>query len=823
MRTCVMANRQKGKKWFRPALELLEDRLPPAMSPFVEPPVLASQNGVLTATLIEAQSPTMIGDVSVINPWTYNGSYVGPTLMANPGDLLDITIVNNLPDGQTTNLHTHGLHVSPVGDSDNILLQIAPGEEHHYQIQIPADHPQGLYWYHPHHHGEVFSQISMGLSGMLVIGRPDGGPSQLNGLPQHVLGLQNALLAGNQINVPVPFSDVNAQTFTVNGQLQPHLDLPVGQYQVFNIADIGNKAFYRLQVFDTGTNLPVPLLTVAADGNPYTQVRQSPFLDVSPGQRWSFVLAPPSAGANAVAGTYELRTLGYFDGVHAWPPRTLMTMNYVGNAISLPPAPVADGTPLTPPNQNYVDLRNLPVAAHRVVRFDNDGMGAQLINDAAFPDNPVFQPRLNTVEEWTVENPTTVDHPFHLHVNSQQVVLAPDQPTGLPYYQDVINVPAGQSVTIRIQFLDELGLTVYHCHRTDHEDHGMMAAVNVVPEAPFFAVAANAGQKPRIKVFNPVTGTLVTSFFAFPRSYRGGVNVAVADVNGDGVYDLVVAKTHGQSRIKVIDGTQLDQIDVATGIPSSALLGDFLTYSPAFHGGVYVAAGYVNGDNKADIIVGAGSGGPPRVKIIDATKLDQVGTNFVIIPNALLADFNAFGIDFRGGVRVAAADLDGNGRLEVITAKGPGSTPLVRVFDGVDLQILDSFLAYAHGFRGGVYVAAGNTSGTAFAKLITGAGANGTPKVNVYAVPTDHTAHASASGHEPAQQSDHPAASGGYLEKIDSFFAYKRADRDGVRVSSLHAPATSVPYGGSHDDIVTTPAIGDGTDFSIFHRNHHDS
>src|SRR5262245_17432409 len=127
--------RQRFARRVRPEIESLENRLAPAA--FVEPPVIQSHNGVLTATLTEAVGPAIVGDTTVVNAMTYNGSYVGPTLMANPGDLLDITIVNNLPAGETTNLHTHGLHVSPLGNSDDILLDIEPGESNHYRIQIP--------------------------------------------------------------------------------------------------------------------------------------------------------------------------------------------------------------------------------------------------------------------------------------------------------------------------------------------------------------------------------------------------------------------------------------------------------------------------------------------------------------------------------------------------------------------------------------------------------------------------------------------------------------------------------------------------------------
>src|SRR5262249_53965371 len=139
------------------------------------------------------------------------------------------------------------------------------------------------------------------------------------------------------------------------------------------------------------------------------------------------------------------------------------------------------------------------------------------------------QPRLNTVEEWTLINPTAEAHPFHLHTNPQQVLQAQflppsgqTQPRGRPNFQDVINVPARDihtntpgMVKIRIEFKNFLGEIVYHCHRVDHEDMGMMALVNMIPEKPTYAVGANAGQAPQVQVFNPVTAERVSRFLAF--------------------------------------------------------------------------------------------------------------------------------------------------------------------------------------------------------------------------------------------------------------------------------------------------------------------
>ena len=87
-----------------------------------------------------------------------------------PGDVLRLTLANELD--QTTNLHTHGLHVSPEGNGDNVFRMVEPGERATYEYVVPTDHPTGTFWYHPHHHGTVADQVFGGLFGALVVAAP---------------------------------------------------------------------------------------------------------------------------------------------------------------------------------------------------------------------------------------------------------------------------------------------------------------------------------------------------------------------------------------------------------------------------------------------------------------------------------------------------------------------------------------------------------------------------------------------------------------------------------------------------------------------------
>jgi hypothetical protein len=211
--------------------------------------------------------------------------------------------------------------------------------------------------------------------------------------------------------------------------------------------------------------------------------------------------------------------------------------------------------------------------------------------------------------------------------------------------------------------------------------------------------------------------------------------VATGDVTGDGIDDVITAPgTGGGPHVKVFDG--------ATG----ALVREWMAYDPAFRGGMFVAAGDVTGDGIADVVTGAGTGGGPHVKAFDPRT------------GAEVRSFMAYGETFRGGVTVAAADVDGDGRADIITGAGPGGGPHVKVFSGADGSVLRSFLAFDAAFRGGVFVAGGRANADANGDIVVGAGTGGGPHVRVF--------------------------SGADLSELWSFFAYGESFRGGVTVAA---------------------------------------
>src|SRR5205807_2103282 len=124
-----------------------------------------------------------------------------------------------------------------------------------------------------------------------------------------------------------------------------------------------------------------------------------------------------------------------------------------------------------------------------------------------------------------------------------------------------------------------------------------------------------------------------------------------------------------------------------------SLLASFFPFAQGFTGGVFVAAADLNGDGHADVIVGAGAGGGPQVNAYSGANLSQ-----------LLLSFFAYDQSFTGGVRVGAADADGDGKPDIFTGKGPGSDPAVRRFSGLTGALIDQFFAYNQSFSSGIFV-----------------------------------------------------------------------------------------------------------------------
>ena len=203
---------------------------------------------------------------------------------------------------------------------------------------------------------------------------------------------------------------------------------------------------------------------------------------------------------------------------------------------------------------------------------------------------------------------------------------------------------------------------------------------------PAIFVGSGPDHAPVVKAYDAETGDLKFSLLAYESTFDGGVRVGTGDFTGDGIPDVVTAPGPGRApRIKVFDGTTGDQI--------SGAVGSFLAYSPTFEGGVHVAAADVNGDGMNDVVTGAVVSTGARVRAFSGAD------------GSVIADFIVSGSAFDNGIKVAAADISGDGKAEVVVGAGIGGGGLVRTYDpltGTMLSVpLGNFRAFGTSYSGG--------------------------------------------------------------------------------------------------------------------------
>jgi hypothetical protein len=283
-------------------------------------------------------------------------------------------------------------------------------------------------------------------------------------------------------------------------------------------------------------------------------------------------------------------------------------------------------------------------------------------------------------------------------------------------------------------------------------------------EQGVIAVGAGEGGVPVVRVYLDRRGQAFHDFMAYDVNFQGGVRVAVGDVTGDGVLDVVTAPgPGGEPLVRVFDGQDF------------SLVSQFFAYDQRMPSGVWVALADITGAGRADVVTGAGDGGGPHVRVFD-------GMN-----GRVKAQFFAYDERIPCGARVAVADVDGDRVPDIVTAPGPGHEPVVTVFSGRNTQPITSFLAYERAFHGGVFVAAADTRGDGRAEVVTGAGTNGGPHVRMF---------------EPAT---------GRL--VSEFFAYDQQFLGGVRVALFDAERSRRPT------VLTAPGPGAPAVMRVFRAN----
>jgi FtsP/CotA-like multicopper oxidase with cupredoxin domain len=502
---------------------------------------------------------------------TYNGSTLGPILQTAPGATLSVRVVNTLPPNppaavpqssvqipaahdmmqamsrkplatkmsgvidpmnnphefNTTNLHVHGVQTvphlfDPVGTSDPkaMMLDIKPGSTFTYAFPIPADHPSGLFWFHPHHHGSTDVQVSGGMAGLIAVRGPIDEVPEIKAARELFLVVQTLNVNQSKTDPTLyEYEPVAYQTpanggynlgtdytmLTVNGHGVNWANNVSGTYAPLTLPQFEMRPgeVVRLRILN-GTNfIFMPLVLpgletyiIAFDGVNLTAPAQATFdyagtvsaanmftanvMTTSPGNRIELLVRAPQQ-----PGTYTISSAATSDVAFMGFPKFDLAQIVVSGS------PVSMNIPasLPVPAREYPVISDSEIVARRTITYTEGPDGTLLTGFGFYIDGALYDemavpisPASNTAEEWTIVNKTTESHPFHIHVNSFQLFAINGAPVTPPEVWDTFIVPpmAGSTpgtITLRIRFKEFRGKTVHHCHVLPHEDTGMMQNV----------------------------------------------------------------------------------------------------------------------------------------------------------------------------------------------------------------------------------------------------------------------------------------------------------------------------------------------------------
>ena len=430
------------------------------------------ESGLTSGVLRAAENAVMVGNKEY-RSLVFNEHYDSPLLRTRPGGVMSIELDNQMDE--ITNLHFHGMQVSPLDNGDNIFHLIQPYEKWQFDIKLPDDHPPGAYWYHSHFNRGSQRQVSGGIAGPIIVdGMLDPFP-ELQGITERVLVLRNfqKTFTGKLASDIVTGAP---SIRTVNGQAEPVIEIRPGETQLWHFINIASNQYFRIRI--AGQTFQV----LSRDGNTTTQQVIQDKLLIGPSARFSILVTGPEQGSYDLdMGVGNTGPAGDY-----YPPARLAIMKSSGSQQI--PKVIASAYP------EAIDYSNQEVAHTRTFTFQDvpyDG-SLFLINGRQFDFDQVNTTvKLGDVEEWVLYNPSQELHQFHIHQTDFQVVAINKKPVAFSGYRDNVYIPATGSITVRIPFTDPviLGKFVYHCHILEHEDGGMMAVIQVVkPEDYAMAV-----------------------------------------------------------------------------------------------------------------------------------------------------------------------------------------------------------------------------------------------------------------------------------------------------------------------------------------------
>jgi spore coat protein A, manganese oxidase len=431
------------------------------------PPVLAPVSQDATTdhyeiTMRAANQQVLTGTTTEI--WGFEGTWPGPTIVAERGRLVSVQQTNQLPENMT--IHNHGHKVDPASDGHPVDF-ILPGAAKTYLY--PNDQAAGTYWYHDHAMDLTGPHVYRGLAGFYLIhdpaedalALPSGDKDVPLVLQDREFNRDNSLrydLDGGAV-----WRGVLGDQMFVNGTLQPSFEVSTVKYRL-RLLNGSNARNYRLAMSNGE-----PLVVIGSDGGLLSAPVAVDALDIAPGERFDVVV---DFGDDAVGETIVLQNLDDTD------PRIREVMRFVVTAMGLDasslPAQLATIAPLDPASATVT----------REIELRGGDDPEWTINGLGFDPNRIdVRSQLGATEIWNIENRSGQMHPFHLHLVQFQVLSIDGEPPPehLRGWKDTVAVPARGTAQIIMTWEGFTGLYVFHCHKLEHEDHRMMLQMSVDP------------------------------------------------------------------------------------------------------------------------------------------------------------------------------------------------------------------------------------------------------------------------------------------------------------------------------------------------------
>lgn len=481
---------------------------------------------------------------------SYNSELVGRTWRFKPGDKVVVDIINNLADSicksdplkpaphhghdinrinparfNTTNLHVHGLHVSPEDSSDNVFVEIEPGCNFQNSYDVPADHAPGTFWYHGHVHGSTAIQVSSGMAGAIIIeGGLDTIP-EISAMDEKIFVLQQMpfMKQADSDLYDIPFDESDDGNFgpglwdefarergwrtMINGQTIPIIQMAPGEVQRWRFIHAGVRETINLELFDQDESgdqlIRQQMFAIAEDGIAYGYSRQMVEMELQPGYRADLLFkAPFRTNDTLYLMDSKSDELGNLTSTPSDEDSKLLAMIVLKEksgeyAKDLPKDDQLKGLA---PYPSLVD-RN-PTVEQETMQFNIDISGKEpifQIDGRSFDPKNVRYLTLNQIQDWELTS-ALAHHPFHIHINHFQLMKkyynpCPDGGNNckgcerdttrwvesqiLPIWKDTYFVRQFEKTIMRTVYKDFTGKFVIHCHILDHEDQGMMQVVEI--------------------------------------------------------------------------------------------------------------------------------------------------------------------------------------------------------------------------------------------------------------------------------------------------------------------------------------------------------